>query len=217
MRSMLSGWLVALMLGLSALSTAEAQNNGKKFQCWTDDKGQRACGDRVPPQYAQRERQVFDANGRVVEVKPRQKTPEEVAELERQAKAAAEQRQRDEVQQSYDRFLLSTFNTPKELEKMRDDRIATIDGRLGLAEKSVADNEAALHKLRERAAAAEKDGKAVPERMAKQIRQFETTLRDNQAGIAQMRAERLQIDTKFAADLERLKILRGTVTVPAAQ
>lgn len=205
----LSRLLVVALLGLAGLQAVHAQGSGKKFQCWTDEKGQRACGDRVPPQYAQQERRVFDGSGRVVEIKPRPKTPEELAELERKAKADAEQRQRDEAQVAYDRFLLSTFNNPKELEKMRNDRLSTVEGRIRLAEKAVADNEKSLQQLRDRAAAAEKDGKKVPERTTKQIAQFEVSLRDNKAGIEQMRAERAQIDSKFASDLERLTFLRN--------
>ncbi len=201
---------------LLAAAGASAQAPGKKFQCWTDENGKRACGDRVPPQFAQKERQVFDGEGRVIEVKERQKTAAETAEIEARKKAENERKRAEEEQRDYDRFLMSTFNSVKDLEKMRDQRLATVDGRLQLAEKSVVDNEAALQQLRDRAAADEKEQKKVPERVLKQIKEFETTLRDNRKATERLRAERAEIDAKFATDLDRLKTLRAAAGLPPA-
>ncbi len=206
MRSII-GLLLAIALGTAA--TAGAQAPSKKFQCWTDENGRRACGDRVPPQFAQKERQVFDGEGRVIEVKERPKTAEELAAAEQAKKAEADRKRAEVEQRNYDRFLMSTFNSIKDLEKTRDQRLAAVDGRLQLTEKSVADNEAALKQLRDQAADAEKEQKKVPKRITRQIAEFEATLKDNSQALAKLRSERAEIDSKFATDIERLKTLRA--------
>lgn len=204
--------LAVLTLALS--STVLAQAGTKRYQCWTDENGRRACGDRVPPQYAQTERRVYDGDGRVVEIKERQRTPEELAALEAQRKAQIEAQRKEREQREYDRFLLSTFNSVRDLEKMRDERLATLDGRIGLARKALNDNEATLKQLRDQAARAESANKKVPERVQRQIREFEKSLGDNRKGLEQMLADREQIEIKFASDLERLKALRQSAGLP---
>ncbi len=213
---MRAGTGAVALLTLMLSSTAHAQANPQKFQCWTDENGRRACGDRVPPQYAQKERRVYDGEGRVLEIKERQRTPEELAELERQKKAQADAQRKEEEQRAYDRFLLSTFNSVKDLEKMRDQRLSTLDGRINLAEKAVVDNEATLKQLRDQAAKAEAAKKKVPDRVQRQIKEFDKSLADNRKGLEQMRAERGQIETKFAGDIERLKTLRQSAGLPPA-
>ena len=213
---MRAGTGAVALLTLMLSSTAIAQSNPQKFQCWTDENGRRACGDRVPPQYAQKERRIYDGEGRVLEIKERQRTAEEMAELERQKKAVAEAKRKEEEQRAYDQFLLSTFNSVKDLEKMRNQRLATLDGRIGLAQKSLVDNEATLTQLRAQAAKAETEKKKVPERIRRQIGEFETSLKDNRKVLDQMGAERGQIETKFAADIERLKVLRQSAGLPPA-
>ena len=60
-------------IGAAALSltllAASAPAMAGKIVCWTDDDGKRACGDRVPPKAARKERTVMDEDGRAREVK----------------------------------------------------------------------------------------------------------------------------------------------------
>jgi hypothetical protein len=58
---------IAVFAAIVLSSTAFA--GSARIQCWTDDQGHRACGNAVPTQYANKEREVFNARGRVVETK----------------------------------------------------------------------------------------------------------------------------------------------------
>ncbi|SFF51809.1 protein of unknown function [Fontimonas thermophila] len=198
--------LAFLVAGLAGLSPAlDAQN--AKIVCWTDANGHRACGDRVPPEYAKQERKVYDEAGRVVETIQRQKTPEEIAEAERRAAEQQASRKRAEEQAAYDRFLLSAFSSVADLEKMRDERIATLDARLQLAEKSLADNENAIRQLEAQIAAAEAEGQKAPARLRQQLAEFERTLADNRRAVEKLKHDRDQIVVKFAHDIARYREL----------
>lgn len=188
-----------------------------KLVCWTDDKGQKACGDRVPPQYAKKDREVLDAQGRVVKKQERQKTAEEVAKAEAEAAAARAEKERLEKQTKYDKYLLQTFGSIAELEGVRDNRVRTLDGRITIAEKAVTDNEAALASLKDRAAKARESGKEPDAKLLKSIGEFEASLVDNLKGVASLKKEREDIQAKFADDIQRYKGLRqGVIQVGSA-
>src|SRR3546814_6976413 len=104
--------LAMTLVGGGLLSTSAIAAGG--VQCWTDNQGHRACGDTVPPQYAKQQREVFDEQGRVRQVKPREKTEAEVAAEEAAARAADELAQKQQKQRDYDRFLLRTSKSDKD-------------------------------------------------------------------------------------------------------
>lgn len=193
--------LLIAVLGFSQVAMAG------KLQCWTDEKGQRACGDRVPPQYAKGERKVLDSQGRVTAIKEREKTPEEVAEAQRQRAAQQAEAERLKKQTAYDQYLLQTYANVAEMEGVRDTRVRTLEGRLELAEKAVVDNEASLKTLKERLAKQPADKPNVP--LQKQVTQFEGTLVDNLKAVAQLKTERGNVAQKFDSDIRRYKQLRA--------
>lgn len=202
----MSKWIVmAAVLAAGALAPAQAG----KFQCWTDDKGVRMCGDRVPPEYAKQERTVVDSQGRVIDTKERQKTDDEIKAEEAAKKLAEEMALRKRQQAEYDRFLLETYTTEREMIKARDERIATLDSRLKLTDQSIADNQETLKKLKARAAAAEKNKVPVDKKLAKQLDEFEKSLAQNQAAAAQLQQDRESTRKKFEDDIARWRELKS--------
>lgn len=198
-----------VLLLISVLSvvvqTAHAQ---KRIQCWTDDKGNRSCGDSVPPQYAKKEREYFNRQGMVVEKKSRQQTPEEVAEEKRKSDEAAAELKHAQEQAAYDKFLTDTYNSPKELESARKLREQTLDGRIVLAKKAIADNEKTLVDLHGRVDSAAKAGKKADKGSLDQVKKFDRSLADNKKAVVQLEEEKEKMVTKFNQDIERYKVLR---------
>ncbi|MEC9357424.1 MAG: hypothetical protein VX836_06070 [Pseudomonadota bacterium] len=197
------------MMGIAMLLVALAAHGQQRIVCWTDEQGQRACGDRVPPKYARSERQIYDQRGLVVEVKAREKTPEELAEEDRLAKLAAEKQAREQEQARYDGYLLQAYQSVAGIIDTRDSRVRVLNGRLGLTEKSIADAERALIDLRKRADNLDDQDKPVPAKLETQIADFETTLQRNRDSAARIRAERSQIVEQFAQDIARYRELRN--------
>lgn len=199
-------WVAATIAAsvLACAMPAAAQDKGKKFQCWTDKSGQRMCGDRVPPEYAGQKRELMQG-GRVVGTVSAAKTPEEIAEEKRKKQEAAEAQKRAE----YDRALLETYRSAKDIESMRDERIALLDSRIYAAEKNSATTDQTLATLRARAEAQTKDGKKVDAKLAQQIKQYERDQKQNQRSIERNTKERAEIELKFNADLARYYELRG--------
>jgi hypothetical protein len=199
--------LTTLIL-VSALPLAAQAAGSPKIQCWTDDKGVRSCGDHVPPQYAKQEREIYNSEGVVVDKKDRQKTPEEIAEDDRKAAAAAEADRVAQTQKAYDKFLTDTYSSSKELEAARTLREQTMDGRMSLLQKSIADNKKALADLHGRVDALNKAGKKPDQHLLDQIKKFEASLADSEKSTTQLTDEKARMVAKFNQDIERYKQLR---------
>ena len=195
---------VAVAAAVLAWAMPATAQKSKAIQCWTDKSGQRMCGDRVPPEYAGQKRELMK-DGRVVGTVSAAKTPEEIAEEKRKKQEAVEAQKRAD----YDRALLETYRSAKDIESMRDERIALLDSRIYAAEKNSATTDQTLATLRGRAEALTKDGKKVDAKLAQQIKQYERDQKQNRRSIERNTKERADIELKFNADLARYYELRG--------
>ncbi|WP_154654885.1 hypothetical protein [Solimonas variicoloris] len=202
---------MALSAGAVAAPPA-AQNH--RVQCWTDERGQRACGDSVPPQYVGQERQVFDGQGRVREVKPREKTDAEYAAEAQAAREREEAARRAQKQRDYDRFLLGTYNSEKDIERARDERIAMLDGRQRLAARTIADNEKAVAQQQARIDGLLKAGKTPGSALTQKLEDLKRTLDANRQAHAEFDAEKREVAEKYGDDLARYRALRAQQVAP---
>src|ERR1700738_677722 len=97
---------------------------------WTDEQGVVHYGDRIPPQYAQKERAVLNSQGVEVRRFDAQKSPEQ---------AAAEARTQQSVlrQKQHDAFLMTNYGSVKDIEALRDVRLDQLRGQKSAAEQYV--------------------------------------------------------------------------------
>lgn len=205
--------LIALALGVALAGAAlaqgrpPAQTRRAPVQCWTDDRGQRVCGDVVPPAEARRQRELIDRRGVVTGVVPAQRTAE-------QAQAEARARRERQRREAYDRYLVQAYSAVPDIERARDERLADLAGRLRLAEKGRADTARSLADLRTRvarAADAQVDGAAAsPDpALAAKIAEFERAEDDHIKAIARIHDEQARIRSEFARDIERFRELKA--------
>lgn len=190
-------------------STQGSAVSKKRLVCWTDEGGNRACGDSIPPQYADREKEILDGSGRTVKVIPGALTPEQrAAQAEQATRDAAAQREADQ-QAAYDRALLATYSRAEELADLRDDRLATLDTSIGLIESAVRRDTVSVAELRSRVP----QGKQPEGGLKANLARFETSLAENQRAIADLRKNRDAVCTTFARDIRRFQELKsGTVS-----
>lgn len=203
------GLLVLALLGACAPMLAGAQARKAPVQCWEDDRGQRVCGDVVPPSDARRQRELIDKRGVVTRVVPAQKTAE-------QAEAEARIRREMEQRAAYDRYLQQAYISVKDIERARDERLAALDARYRLAEKAMADTRGSLAELRGRipkpapaAEGATPAAAAIDARLQAKIDEFTIAEADHLKALARIRQERAQIVLDFARDIVRFRELKG--------
>ena len=198
--------LLALVAG-----GAEAQSDKqKKLYRWVDKNGQVHYGDSVPAEYAEQDRDVLNKQGVAVSREEGTITPEEAA-----AKAAADKAARDEQKRKLrDRVLLQTYQSTKELETLRDNRLDLVDAQLTIQEQSLS-NLRAQRKQIERQASRfapmnqEAGAPPMPDEVVADLERSANDIQTQEANLERRRQERENIRLTFEADIKRYEELRS--------
>lgn len=204
---MKTGWLphmnnLRYLLLLPALCCATTAFAERTFK-WTDNEGQVHYGNRVPPEYAKKERQVINGRGRTIKVYEAAKTPEQFEEERQLAKAEEKTKALAEKQAIHDRSLLATYSSEKDMLQAKDGKVAAVDALLQLTSRRVESTKERLLVLTEEAATYERSGKALPASLEKQINNLREQISTNEDFIREKESERHIIVRKFDADIKR--------------
>jgi hypothetical protein len=174
---------------------------------WVDDRGVMQYGDRVPPEYANRELRVLNSQGVEVRRIQAQKTPQQQAEENRRAQLAARQAQ-------HDKFLLSTYSSTRDIEQVRDSRLAQVDEQRRSTEAYLATLQERLASLQLQAQAfrpynESPDARPMPDRLADELVRTLNETRSQKKLLDARRAEEEAVRAQFQADIERYRQLRA--------
>ena len=180
-----------------------------RFKCWTNHEGVRECGEKVPPEFAQKGHQEMSKQGVVVGNKERAKTKEELAEEAHLAKIAAEEQKAEAMKAKQDKILLDTFTSVSDIETVRDDKLAVIESSITLTKKRTEKTQEDQDERIQAAAAAERAGNAPDEALLKDIEDLRSRIKNNDVFIAGKRKEQEEVKADAAADIERYKRLKG--------
>jgi hypothetical protein len=202
--------LLRSLLPLLLLAIASGPAAAQKLYKWVDKDGQVHYGDRIPPEYADQDRDVLNKQGLKVGSEEGAETPEEAREREKReqaARVAEEQAQRD-------RMLISTYQNVDEIEELRARRLDQIDAQILIQEQSLANLKARHAEQVQRAsrfAPANTDPKAppMPDGMAEDLKRAESDIRTQELNLDKRREERAALNRQFDTDVARYRELRG--------
>ncbi|MGH8130557.1 MAG: DUF4124 domain-containing protein [Steroidobacteraceae bacterium] len=210
----MNAWLLRILLPALLLTllagAADAQSDKKKLYRWVDKNGQVHYGDSVPAEYADQDREVLNRQGLPVGREEGTITPQEAA-----AKAAADKVARDEQKQKLrDRVLLQTYQSVKELEILRDNRLELVDAQLTIQEQSLSNlraQRAQIERMAARYAPVNNDPEALPlpEEVASDLEQSASDIVTQEDNLERRREERASIRQNFEADIKRYQELRA--------
>ena len=196
---------VALVTASAATNNSTTSKDRGVAYRWTDDQGVVHYGDRVPPQYTQKERAVLNSQGVEVRKMDAQKTPEEVA---------ADARVHQEVlrQKQHDAFLISSYTSVKDIEVLRDVRLDQLHGQKSAAELYVDSLRTRLSALQTRAKvfkpySGRADAHRMPDDLAEDLVHTLNELRTQSNLVAAKDEEEVALKAQFQADIERYREL----------
>jgi len=198
-------------MGIGLAHAQDAKEKAPVYR-WVDDKGVVHYGDRIPAQDAQKERSILNREG------------VEVGKLDAQKSAAqiAEQARRDQEQarlQQHDSFLLTTYTSAKDIEDLRDARLAELNGQHAAAEQYIVNLNSRLVSLQSRAMlfkpySDRPDARKMPDDLAENLVRTLSELRTQRNTLAAKDKEASTVRADFDSDVERYKILRAKSLVP---
>lgn len=205
------GLLATVALGVTPAWADPPKNSSKGIAYrWVDEQGVVHYGDHIPPQYANQERSVLNAQGLEVGHLDAQKTPEQLAADERQRAATMKQKQ-------HDAFLVSTYTSVKDIESLRDVRLDQLKGQRASLEQYIESLRGRLATLQTRALTYNPynpNGRAMPDDLAENLVRTVNEMQQQTTALATSSEIESKLRSEFQADIDRYRELH---TVHTAQ
>jgi hypothetical protein len=208
--------IVALLAAFAATSTFASDKPRKQKRTqgsetlsysWVDENGNRQYGDRVPPQYAKNELRVLNSQGVELRRIEAQRTAAQQVEDKKRADSDARRAQ-------HDRFLLATYTSTRDIEQVRDTRLAQLGEQRESTESYLATLQDRLGALQLQAQAyrpynENPDAKPLPDRLADSLVRTLNEARTQKNLLQSRRTEENTLRAQFQADIDRFRQLRS--------
>jgi hypothetical protein len=197
--------LAVAAVTLVVLPARAADTSAHQNFSWVDKNGERHYGDSVPLEYGQSERRVVDTEG--VEVQR--------VNAEKNDQQLAEQRKHDqevEARAQHDGFLMSTYTSTKDIERLRDERLDQLNGQITAANAYIDSLDARLKTLQDRALLfkpynTKPDARRMPDDLAEQLVRTANEARTQRKSLDRRHQEVDTVRTQFNADISRYREL----------
>jgi len=193
------------LLPFGAMAAQSSTSKNAKSYRWVDSQGVTHYGDSVPPEYASHGKSELNSQGVPVRDYPRQLSPAEAVVAQQNANDEAKRRQ-------HDSFLLTTYLQVADIEQLRDERLALIDGQMELARGSITSSDQRLAALQTRMAnfqpyASAPNARRVPDQLAEEVVRAINERRGLQTALTSREKERAELRAQFDADIARYREL----------
>lgn len=180
-----------------------------RIKCWTNNEGVRECGEKVPPEFAQKGHQELSKQGMLVEEQDRAKTQEELEEEARLAAIEVEKKKQEEEQAKEDRVLLQTFSNVADIELVRNEQLKALEANINV---TITRSEKIQQDLDDRiaqAAAQERAGNTPNKELLNDIESLRRQIDTNNKFVEDKRTEQVEIRKDYDKRIARFKELRG--------
>ncbi|MEJ2274219.1 MAG: DUF4124 domain-containing protein [Woeseiaceae bacterium] len=199
-----------IIISALALLSAPAAAAEKNVYSWEDEEGQKHYGDSIPPEYADQPKNRLNDQGVAVEKIEGKKTPEQLAEEERQKKLAVERK----LQRQKDQALLATYLSIDEIVMHRDRRVELFQAQARVTELYLRNLQRRLEKLRKEASgfqpySKDADAPMIEPDLADDLRETKETIARHIRNLQKYEADEKEIIDEFDAAIERFKRLKG--------
>lgn len=194
-----------LAMGAAMGADSTGSSGGAKVYRWVDEKGEVHYGDSVPSQYSQSESTLL--NGQGVEV-GHVEGGKNAAQQAEQARATGAAQQRAQ----HDQFLLSTYLSTKDIEQLRDERVALMEGQIRAALIYIDTLGARLTALQDRAMrfkpySSEPNARRMPDDLAEDLIHTLNETGSQHQALDAKRREEADTQTQFNSDIQRYREL----------
>lgn len=189
---------------------SQAMARDEQIYKWVDEDGNVFYGDSVPPEYAERPKEVLNDQGVAVEALQGKKTAEQI-EQERIETARREEIDR---QRRADLALLATYLSVEEIQMHRDRRVELFQAQSRVTELYLRNLERRLENLRLEARkfrpySDDPSAPMIEDDLAMDLRLTKETIARHERNLEKYQSDEQQIIERFADDIARFKRLKG--------
>jgi hypothetical protein len=199
-------------VAVAGFCLVSAVSSAQKVYRWVDDQGVVHFGDRVPPEYADQDRDILNHQAVTVGFEEGVVTEAERAELERLAAEEEARRLAREATARRDRVLLDTYLSVSDITELRDRRLELLDSQIKVTEQYLANLRKHLSSLEREGEQYENgDGGAagLPPQLALEISRVLASISLYEENLDRTRVEQDELREAFEADIERFRQLKG--------
>jgi len=205
---------ILLVAAAIALPIGSAQSQHGKLFKYTDENGVTRYADKIPPEHANRDREVLNERGVHVGTEEGEVTEAERAvNAEREALAEAERKAKAEVAR-HDRMLLETYLSVADIEDLRNRRLELLESQIKLTDVYLGNLRKKLISLQAEASrykpyTTSPDAPQIPENLAREISQTTASITVYEQTLARTRADQASLRDSFDRDIARFRELKG--------
>lgn len=195
--------LAALVAGLTLSFPAMAT-----LYKWVDNNGTTHYGETIPPEYADKDHQVLNNEGRVI------RSEEVMTPERRRAKNLEDAKKREEAEaalerERHDKTLINIYNSVDEIDLARIRNVQQIDARINAVNASIKAANDNLLSLQTEADNLAKANRKIPASLQQDLQDAQDRLTKLQQEAAIPQAEKAALEARFDADKARYIELTG--------
>lgn len=192
-----------LLVGVAGAQTKEKRTTYR----WVDDKGVVHYGDRIPAEYARSRADLLNEQGVAVGVRAAQMSPEELARDQERKRVADRERQ-------HDTFLMTTYQSVRDIESLRDLRLQQLADARRSVEAYVESLQSRLETLHARVQVfrpynASPNARRMPDELAEDLVRTVKEVSVQRQQLADRLAEDSNTRVQFQRDIDRFKFLKA--------
>jgi len=202
--------LNVIFIALCFLVPFASQAQETRTYRWVDDDGVVHYGDSIPPEFAEKPKQVLNEHGVTIQHLEGRKTEEQI-EAER---AAAKLKVQQGLQQRADQALLATYISVEEITMHRDRRIELFQAQARVTELYLRNLRRRLDSLQNDARqfkpySSDPNAPTVDPDLVKEIKQTNMAIERHEINLRKYQSDEQRIIERFEGDINRFKKLKG--------
>lgn len=202
--------LAITILTLFLLPMAAQAREDQKLYRWIDKDGLVYYGDSIPAEYAELEKQILNQHGITIDTLYGKKTPEQLAEDQRQLELARELKARKRADQA----LLATYMSIDEILMHRDRRIELFQAQTRVTELYLHNLQRRMDNLMADASkfqpySDDPDAPMIARDLTDDIATTKDTIERHEGNLARFKTDETSIVDRFEVDILRFKRIKG--------
>jgi uncharacterized protein (DUF342 family) len=206
------GAILLVVAAIALPSIGGAQQT--KLYKWTDANGQVHYSETVPPEYANRDREVLNNQGVRVGAEEGEITEEERAiQAQRDAQAEADRQAKEEIARR-DRMLLETYISVADIEDLRNRRLELLESQIKLTEVYLGNLRKRLLDLEAEASnykpySTREDAPQIPDNLKLDMSRTTASIAQYEQTLSRTRANQKELQASFDDDIARFRQIKG--------